>query len=62
MPIEVNPRTKGDVVEIPREEFERLMDTLEFLENEDLKEGILRSLKDYESGRTRSWEEVREDL
>lgn len=62
MPIEVEHTSKGDVVELPREEFERLLATLEFLEDEELQEGVLRALRQYAEGKTRPWSEVREDL
>lgn len=62
MPIEIDHRVKGDIVEIPVEEFERLEATIEFLENERLQEGILQSLEQYREGKSRSWDEVREDL
>lgn len=53
---------RGDVVEIPREEFERLRATLEFLEDEELKRGVLRGLKEHQAGKSRSWDAVRDDL
>lgn len=53
---------KGDVVEIPIEEFERLEATLELLQDEDLKEGILAGIDEYHEGRTRPWSEVRDEL
>lgn len=53
---------KGDVVEIPVEEFERLEATLELLEDEALKSGILTSLEEYKRGNSQAWDEVREDL
>ncbi|PSG97425.1 hypothetical protein BRD56_05765 [Thermoplasmatales archaeon SW_10_69_26] len=53
---------KGDVVEMPVEEFERLQATLELLENEAIKDGVLASVEGYEEGRSRSWDGVREDL
>lgn len=53
---------KGDVVEMPVEEFERLQATLELLENEALKSGILTSLEEYKRGKSQPWDEVRDDL
>lgn len=53
---------KGDVVEISVEEFERLEATLELLENEALKSGILTSLEEYKQGNSKPWDEAREDL
>jgi PHD/YefM family antitoxin component YafN of YafNO toxin-antitoxin module len=62
MATEIDHLRKGDVVEMPVEEFERLQATLELLQNEALKNGILASVEEYEEGRSRSWDEVREDL
>lgn len=53
---------KGDVVEIPKEEFERLVATLEFLQDEDVKKGVLKGLREYREGKSRPWSEVKEDL
>ncbi len=53
---------KGDVVEMPIEEFERLEATLELLENEALKSGILTSLEEYKRGKSRPWDEARDDI
>lgn len=53
---------KGDVVEIPIEEFERLEATLELLENEALKTGILRSVEEYRRGNSHPWDEVKDGL
>lgn len=62
MPVEIEHLRKGDVVEIPVEEFERLEATLELLQDEALKQGILQGIEEYQEGRSRAWSEVREDL
>lgn len=62
MPIEIEHAVKGDIVEIPRQEFERLRATLELLEDEDLKAAVLKGLEEYREGRSRRWSEVRGEL
>ncbi len=62
MATEINHLRKGDVVEIPLEEFERLEATLELLQDEELKKGILDGIEDYREGRSRAWSDVRDEV
>lgn len=62
MALKIEHKTVGDVVEIPKEEFERLQDTIEFLENKALQKGIMTSIEQYKKGQSKPWREVRKNL
>lgn len=52
----------GDHVEIPKEEFDKLVATIETLEDQEVMDQLVESKKAKKKGRIKKWEKVKEEL
>lgn len=62
MAVEIRHKVVGDHVEIPKEEFESVIATIETLEDQEVMKQLVESKKAVEEGRVRSWDEVKKEL
>ncbi|KXB01180.1 hypothetical protein AKJ43_03580 [candidate division MSBL1 archaeon SCGC-AAA261D19] len=62
MAVEVKYKVVGDHVEIPKEEFDSLIATIETLEDQEVINQLMESEKAKKEGRVRKWKEVKKEL
>ena len=62
MPLTVDYEDKGEKVEVDKNDFERLLATVETLEDNEVLNQLSESQKDKEKGRLNKWSEVKERI
>jgi hypothetical protein len=62
MPLTIDYKEKGEKVEVDKGDFERLLATIETLEDKEVLKQLSDSKEDKEEGRLNKWSEVKERI